>query len=323
MILYRWRGASTNFGDELNTLLWPRLLPGFFDENSAIRFLGVGSVLDQRHPPEVLKLVAGSGYGGYERRPKLDRNWIIHWVRGPRTAAMLGLPPTLALGDPAVLLPQALGFAAAAGNEIGFMPHFESAERGAWQVASEHAGMRLIDPRDPPLAILQASGRCKLLLSEALHGVIVADALRVPWIPIRPLVRLHRAKWWDWAETVGLSPRFQSLPASTIREWAAASPLGSWHMTQRWLEGQDPRRDRIKSDRRIARAGEALRAAMRVAPQLSSANTLDRCQSRMLDAVHALSANPLRDSACIPLAHPRAQGLQLNTDSAYQLRSIG
>lgn len=78
MLLYRWRGATTNFGDELNTLLWPRLLPGFFDQGPSVLFLSIGSVLDARHAPAALKLVAGAGYGGYEPPPRLDGRWIIH-----------------------------------------------------------------------------------------------------------------------------------------------------------------------------------------------------------------------------------------------------
>ena len=88
MQLYRWRGAARNFGDELNTLLWPRLLPGFFDDDPAEQFLGIGLVLDARHNTGAVKLVAGAGYGGYEAPPRLDANWIIHWVRGPRTARL-------------------------------------------------------------------------------------------------------------------------------------------------------------------------------------------------------------------------------------------
>ena len=105
MILYHWPGANLNFYYELNTLIWPRLLPTFFDDDSAIRSLGIDSVLDAGHPSQLLKLVAGSRFGGFERKPLLDRNWVIHWVRGPRTTAALGLSDKQALGDPAMLLP--------------------------------------------------------------------------------------------------------------------------------------------------------------------------------------------------------------------------
>jgi succinoglycan biosynthesis protein ExoV len=321
VILYRWRGAANNFGDELNTILWPALLPGFFDQDPTIRFLGIGSVLDQRHPAGAIKLVAGSGYGGYEREPKLDPNWIIHWVRGPRSAAVLGVPPKLGLGDPAVLLPATLGLTAAGGQAIGFMPHFESAARGAWRQAAEQAGMQLIDPRDDPMTILQAIGRCKVLLSEALHGVIVADALRVPWIAIRPLARINRAKWGDWADTMELHPRFRDIPASTLSEWAGASSLGSWHATRTWLQRQDHFLERVTPRRLVARASLALRHAAAADPQLSSDAALDRCRSRMLDAVHSLAVNPLRGFGFSgPVA---ARRLQIEADSAYQLKLIG
>jgi succinoglycan biosynthesis protein ExoV len=322
VILYRWRGVSTNFGDELNTILWPRLLPGFFDDNPACRFLGIGSVLDQRHSSQAVKLVAGSGYGGYEGKPDLDENWVIHWVRGPRTAALLGLPRDLALGDPAVLVPKVFGLPEPDGGDIGFMPHFESAARGAWQQAAQQAGFRLIDPRGAPGTILRAIGRCKLLLSEALHGVIVADALRVPWIAIRPRARVHRAKWQDWADSVELRPRFAQLPASTLSEWASGSALASFHPTRTWLGRQEHWLAKATPERLVASAAQALRRAANAAPQRSADTALDRCQSRMLDAVHTLRLQPLRGgSAAKAVSQPRSR-LQADGDSAYQLTPI-
>ena len=298
MILCRWQGVSSNFGDELNTILWPHLLPGFFDSDPAIRFLGIGSVLDRRHSPQPIKLVAGSGYGGYEGKPRLDENWIIHWVRGPRTAATLGLPASLALGDPAILVPPVLCIGGVDRQDIGFMPHFESAAWGAWQQATQYAGVRLIDPRDPPLAVLQAIAGCKLLLSEALHGVIVADALRVPWIAIQPAARVHRLKWWDWADTMDLRPRFHSLPASTLLEWASTRSLSSFHAAKAWLDHHKPSLRKLSPERLVTRAGDALWLAAQGPAQLSTATVLDRCQSRMLDVVQAIHANPLRGHLC-------------------------
>jgi succinoglycan biosynthesis protein ExoV len=323
VILYRWQGTASNFGDELNTILWPHLLPGFFDEIPQIRFLGIGSILDRRHPPDVIKIVAGSGYGGYEHKAAIDKRWIIHWVRGPRTAAALGLPQGLALGDPAVLIPRIIEVPTADARDIGFMPHFESAARGAWQQAADIAGMRLIDPRGPPGEILRAIGRCKLLLSEALHGAIVADALRVPWIALRPLVRVHRPKWHDWADTVALQLRFRDLRASTIAEWAAASRLSSFHATRVWLNQHTARLESMVLERLVTRAASALRLAANALPQLTTDAALDRCQSRMLEAVHAMRTKPLRDvSPAQATARPRSR-LQPDDDSAYQLRPIG
>lgn len=217
--LYVWRGTTRNFGDELNDLLWPRLLPGLFDaglvnqklldpglvddtgsdDAGAALFLGIGSVLDARHPPEQRKIVAGAGFGGYQRPASLDGSWEIYWVRGPRTARQLGLPAAFGLGDPASLLPLAHPVARHDTGAVGFMPHFESLARGAWPEAAAAAGLTLIDPRGAPQAIISQIAGCRALLSEALHGVIVADALRVPWVALTPVAPIHRAKWLDWA----------------------------------------------------------------------------------------------------------------------------
>jgi polysaccharide pyruvyl transferase len=292
--LYRWRGNERNFGDELNCLLWPRLLPDFFDDDASVLFLGIGSVLDARHPAGAVKLVAGAGYGGYESSPTLDARWVIHWVRGPRTARVLCLPITYGLGDPAMLLaaPPADG-----GQAIGFMPHFESLGRGAWAEAARAAGMTLIDPRDDPDAIIAAIGGCRLLLSEAMHGAIVADAMRVPWVALRPLVALHRAKWQDWADTLGLAVRFRPLPPSSLVERLHAWNLAKTHAGRRLLVRAQPKLDGVARRCFVERAARALAVAGRAEPQLSDATALDRSRCRMLERLDALRRDPFRDGA--------------------------
>ena len=294
MILYQWRGAHRNFGDELNSLLWPRLLPDFFDQNEATSFLGIGSILDNRHAPKAVKLVAGSGYGGYQPQIVLDETWIIHWVRGKRTARLLGLPPALGIGDPASLVPLAGLTPACEGRDIGFMPHFESVIRGAWQEVAARAGVTLIDPRHDPLTVIAAIGKCRMVMSEALHGIIVADALRVPWIAIRPLAPIHRPKWFDWAETLDLSIEFSRLPPSTALERAHLTHLSRFHLGRRVLHHQASRLRRIAGQRHIDLAAQALRAVARAEPQLSRSVPLEEAQYRMMEAIAALRRQPMR-----------------------------
>ncbi len=294
MILYQWRGSHANFGDELNTVLWPRLLPDFFDQNADTRFLGIGSILDGRHDRGATKLVAGSGYGGYESRAALDPSWIVHWVRGPRTALHLGLPAALGIGDPGSLVPLAGLMPIREPRDIGFMPHFESAVRGAWREVAASAGVTLIDPRDDPLTVIAAIGRCRFVLSEALHGVIVADALRVPWIAIRPLAPMHRPKWLDWAETLDLTVAFQTSRPSTALEWAHLSRLSRFHAGRGLLQRHAARLRDIGRQRHIDQAAETLRMTATAEPTLSRDTRLDAAQSRMLDAVEALRRAPLR-----------------------------
>lgn len=269
MRLYMWRGRERNFGDELNTVLWPSLLPGQFasgmvgQDRTEDLFLGIGSVLDTRHPLHCRKIVAGAGYGGYEMPTSLDGSWAIYWVRGPRTARQLGLPSAFGLGDPASLLPLVqTQMAPAQAHELGFMPHFESLSRGPWAAAATAAGVTLIDPRADPDTICKAIADCRVLLSEALHGAIVADALRVPWVALLPMVPIHRLKWFDWADAMDVSPRFQALPGFSSHAWAGAGCLD--------------------------RASSALRRAAMAPPQLSPGASLDRAQTRMLARLHTL-----------------------------------
>lgn len=317
MRLYVWRGEASNFGDELNTLLWPALLPGLFDADASALFLGIGSVLDARHSARLRKVVAGAGYGGYEAPARLDGSWDIYWVRGPRTARQLGLPPAFGLGDPASLLPLVhTPPARRARDIIGFMPHFESLSRGAWTEVAEVAGVTLIDPRDEPEAVLARIASCRLLLSEALHGVIVADALRVPWVALTPLASVHHAKWLDWAETLNLAIRFQALAASSPRERIERACVMRHPLLRAALADL-----RGLIDRRgvyLDHAAASLRRAAAAPPQLSHAAALARAQSRMLARLHTLRLDCARLSAARPAGPLRPGG-----NSAYDTASVG
>src|SRR5690606_15093137 len=116
--LYYYKSARGNFGDDLNLWIWPRLFPDLLDEDESELFVGIGSLLNHRLPPRLVKHIFGSGYG-YGRPPDLSDGFIVHAVRGLETARLLGLSPSLAMSDPAVLV-RATSFATAPGKEFGF-----------------------------------------------------------------------------------------------------------------------------------------------------------------------------------------------------------
>jgi succinoglycan biosynthesis protein ExoV len=219
MKLFYYRGTAPNFGDELNSFMWNKILPrDFLDEDERELFLGIGSILYDHHPKQAMKHIVGSGYGGYSGVPDVhDGSWNPVFVRGPRTARILGLPADKAVGDSAILL-RTLDLPKPIAGGVAFMPHFESLPRGNWAEACLLAGMRFLDPRENVERLLAEIRGAKLLITEAMHGAIVADVVRTPWIATRPIQSKNRMKWFDWAEALGVDLRMHPLMPTSVLE---------------------------------------------------------------------------------------------------------
>jgi succinoglycan biosynthesis protein ExoV len=108
------------------------------------------------------------------------------------------------------------------------MPHWQS-EPDAWKQVCSEAGIGFIDPRDRPDDVLGALGRTDVLIAEAMHGAIVADALRIPWIPVCTRDAIKSFKWEDWCGSLALDYRPDRLP--TI--WPEAPGAGFLGRTRR------------------------------------------------------------------------------------------
>jgi hypothetical protein len=146
------------------------------------------------------------------------RSWNILWLRGPLTAQRLGVDRGLAICDAAILLRAIPLPAPAPSTGIAFMPHFETATRGDWAEVCAEAGITYLDPRGDVDGLIAAIRGADLVLAEAMHGAIIADALRTPWVPLLPIHPSHRMKWTDWAASLDLTLTRTDMPPSNLRE---------------------------------------------------------------------------------------------------------
>lgn len=293
MKLTFYRGPEPNFGDELNVFMWDRLLPqGFLDDDDSDLFVGVGSILWDSYSPRSTKHVMGSGYGGYTPPPDMsDGTWQVAWVRGPLTAQKMGLDPSLAITDAAVLLRAIDLPPQPAKSGPAFMPHFESVARGNWEQVCDMAGITYLDPRRDPLELISMIRAASVLVTEAMHGAIVADAMRTPFIPVTPTHRSHRYKWEDWARSVNLTLK----PVPTM-----SSSLLEGYVNLTGMEGQGKRSTTVLKSP-VLKPAQALltrnaarklrQIAQTAEPHLSSDTVISSLTDRSLYALNRFVAS--------------------------------
>lgn len=210
--------TSTNFGDHMNSWLWPALIPEMLEREDDIRFIGIGSLLSRNLdlvPGRKVIFGTGSGYSS-PPSPEQARNWTIYGVRGPLTAGLMGLDPALAITDGAWLINQMPEYASLPTERRGtvFVPHWTSAKFGDWAPLCDQAGVHYVDPLWECARVFSDIAHAELALVESLHGAIIADYYRTPWIPVTSPSRILKFKWLDWCGSLGLDYAPYRLPPS-------------------------------------------------------------------------------------------------------------
>lgn len=207
MELYYYKDPRLNFGDDLNAVLWPRILSKEMYEVDDVVVVGIGSILTEEWLGQFSDagkrvIVLGSGTS-YDRPPRNIRDWSVQAVRGPLTASMIGMPDK-AITDGAILLAAARDLmpVSEARTDIVFMPHHRSIRLSPWDKIARKAGLTFVTPEQPVEDVLAAFSRAKLIVTEAMHGAIVADTLRIPWIPVVISPAIDEFKWRDWCRSM-------------------------------------------------------------------------------------------------------------------------
>jgi len=142
-------------------------------------------------------------------------------VRGPLTARVLGLGPEAVLTDPAILLARHPAFAQPEpAGDVLFVPHWKSVRYGQWREACALAGVEFVDPCADAHEVVRRIAGARKVIAESMHAAIVADAFRVPWVPVVLSRELAPFKWSDWAASIGLHYEPRRLgPSSPLECW--------------------------------------------------------------------------------------------------------
>ena len=221
MTPFHWQSHHGNFGDDLNLWLWDYLLPGFRDVHPDVLLVGVGTVLnDSLLPAGRRKLVVGSGFG-YGTAPDIGdpAQWDIRCVRGPLTAGKLGLDAEYGIIDPAVMVTEMPEFANLPETRgTIFVPHWESTVGGLWPDLCRLTGIGYVDPCGEAKSVIRAIAQAKLVVAESMHAAILADAFRIPWVPVTTSASINSFKWRDWAASLDLAYAPHRIPLSSRAE---------------------------------------------------------------------------------------------------------
>lgn len=215
-----------NFGDFLSFLLvsnLSQLRVRLAEQHEEGKLLAIGSILWSLSDQDV---IWGSGA---HRENQIPRRRIASCVavRGPLT--LQELKAVGAVGheceplffDPAILTPllyPSLKSIPQSKGKTLLIPHYSDIDRvNDWQ---KKAGLLLeiVNPFEHPLKVVEKIAQSERVISSSLHGIILADSLGIPAVPLRlegnrePLF-----KYVDYYQGTGRSaPRFSADLAEAL-----------------------------------------------------------------------------------------------------------
>jgi succinoglycan biosynthesis protein ExoV len=215
-----YKDPRGNFGDDLNGWLWSKLF-GEEDLNNKDAFLGIGSILFNNNKiitdlKDRKKIVFGTGIRPTYESFKYDNTWDIKFLRGPLSSYSFNNKYNY-ITDAAYAIRFIKDFESLKNTEkkyeVSVMPYFKSVDFCDWKLICDKLGYNYISPlsENGVKFTLKEIASSKYLITEAMHGAILADILRVPWnryvltTPVTEGTMVSEFKWMDWLYSVGLN----------------------------------------------------------------------------------------------------------------------
>jgi pyruvyltransferase len=207
---------ETNFGDELTSLMIPFITGQETHWSPLDRrcLVGAGSVLSwlEMETSNQPRVIWGSGLMHEDSTVKLTSDFVVS-VRGSLSRDRLRGPKAndlITLGDPGLLADTAFPQEQMSNpQEILLIPHLvDRQSKGVSQIISAIPNVTVLDLASDPVAICARIAQAKLVISSALHPLIVADSYGVPniWLTLSDNVLGGNFKFHDYYSVFGLKP---------------------------------------------------------------------------------------------------------------------
>lgn len=177
--LYWWR-TRPNFGDRLSPLIVSYLTgQDVFFSTKPGKLIALGSVLHFANDGDHL-------WGTGLRGPcPIAKRLVVHAVRGPKTRDYLlsnGVTCPPVYGDPAFLMPLFYRPPILKRHEVSVLPHYSDA---TLKMEAASSGFHVIQTGSPPLDVIDDILSSKILITSALHGLIIAESYGIPVVLLR------------------------------------------------------------------------------------------------------------------------------------------
>ena len=204
------RTGVRNFGDDINPALMSRFISKDILSSDDIALFGIGTILNDKNIKNndhyARKVIFSSGVGYGQFHTKLDETWDVACVRGPGSARALGVGLDKAIADGAILLSEIYSKPTIKRSRAVFIPHVNShLSTGRLLAATaDKLDMDYLTPSCNADEFIHTVASAPYIVTEAMHGAILADAMRVPWIPVS-LHEFHEFKWRDWMDSMELN----------------------------------------------------------------------------------------------------------------------
>ncbi|AWW29062.1 polysaccharide pyruvyl transferase [Echinicola strongylocentroti] len=214
-----YKSAKGNFGDDLNGWLWPKLF-GEEDLSDERAFLGIGTILyeENKHiiaAKDKKKVVFGTGVRPVHKQFPLDEQWDVRFLRGPLSSNHFNRQFKY-ISDAAYalkLLPEFEKICRITKKyKVSFIPYFKSESYFDWPAICKELGIHYITTHtDKGIEFtLREIAASQFIISEAMHGAILADIFRIPWkrfvltTPYTEGERISEFKWTDWMNSLDI-----------------------------------------------------------------------------------------------------------------------